>query len=147
MSEAPERIWVGTDGRDYHPVFLTENAAKEHGWNDADGADAPEYIRTDLVQSQIDAAVAAAYEDAAELFPEAWAAARQEIRARANTDALAERNARVRAEALRDAAEAVASAGYYCVPPYDETGDLSRQIDHSESAILALITDTDEGGE
>jgi hypothetical protein len=46
--QMPERIWVGCDERDYHPVFLSAEAAREHGWNDVDGASAPEYRRADL---------------------------------------------------------------------------------------------------
>jgi len=49
---------------------------------------------------------------------------------------------RVKAAAYRqgveDAAKAVDEAGYYCVPPYDETGSLPEQIDHSIEAIRTL---------
>lgn len=51
--EAPKEIWVGFDGRDYHPVFLTEAAAKEHGWNDADGAEATKYLRADHARAAL----------------------------------------------------------------------------------------------
>lgn len=51
----PGRFWVGSDGRDYHPVFLSEKAARDHGWNDADGAEAPEYIRADIVADMVEA--------------------------------------------------------------------------------------------
>jgi hypothetical protein len=55
VSDTPERFWVGSDERDYHPVFLSEKAAREHGWNDIDGADAPEYIRADIVSDMVEA--------------------------------------------------------------------------------------------
>ena len=52
---APKRLWIGSDERDYHPVFLTAEAAQQHGWNDADGAEAPEYIRADVVADMVEA--------------------------------------------------------------------------------------------
>lgn len=54
-NDTPMRLWVGSDGRDYHPVFLTAERAYAHGWNDADGADAPEYIRADIVADMVKA--------------------------------------------------------------------------------------------
>jgi len=45
---APDRIWVGfEDGREYAPVFRSENSAVSHGW-DGDAAVATKYVRADL---------------------------------------------------------------------------------------------------
>jgi hypothetical protein len=101
-----------------------------------------EYIRADIAQAEKEAAVAAEREACADIASEKAPATVKAaaIRDRADTDALEAYRRQVRAEALREAAEAVANAGYYCVPPYDETGDLSLQIDHSQAAILALIS-------
>jgi hypothetical protein len=187
MSETPERIWVGTDGRDYHPVFLTENAAKEHGWNDADDADAPEYIRKDLSDAAVDAEREACAEIAtleaenfAYVVENDWCSpgsphdrGRQEcgykvssaILARGSTDALAERDARIRAEALREAAEKVGASlrhiesclmfpvsteinkrGYDTRTPTPETVEyMVSEVHAAQAAILALTADTDEG--
>lgn len=64
-SEAPKEIFVGFDGRDYHPVFLTEAAAKEHGWNDIDCAPGEEAISYTLTTHAL-AMVAAEREACAE---------------------------------------------------------------------------------
>ena len=53
--DTPKRFWIGSDGRDYHPVFRSAEVAREHGWNDIDGADAPEYIRADIVADMVEA--------------------------------------------------------------------------------------------
>jgi len=52
MTELPKSLWIGFDGRDYHPVFKTAQAAKDHGWNDADLASAPEFVRLDAITPQ-----------------------------------------------------------------------------------------------
>jgi len=122
MSEAPERIWIDRGPRG--------------GWI------------TDLVQSQIDAAVAAAYEDAADIV-KTFGIPRDEfdahngnprpslaqaIRARGDTDALAERDKRVRAEALREAAKT--AEHFY------EKGQVTKPSD-----ILALIPEKEKDDE
>lgn len=43
-----------------------------------------------------------------------------------------------RDEVLEQASQAVEEAGYYCIPPYDETGSLPEQIDYSAAAIRAM---------
>jgi hypothetical protein len=70
--------------------------------------------------------------------------ARDRIRARDNTDPLAERDAQVRAEAREDALrEAAAEASYQAGPDNDYRPPMVRVT----SAILALIPDTDKGSE
>jgi len=65
MSEAPERIWLHPAGRAW---WLSMDYIKE----------APEYTRTDLVQSQIDAAVAAEREACARLVGSMFAPGSEE---------------------------------------------------------------------
>jgi len=112
-NDAPERIW-------------TTGNHETGSWNDHCVRYAPqvEYIRADHAQAETEAAVAAAYEDAAHTAfdwimkeadrvdtPEAKDALEDAAdhvlgnRALTDTDALAARDARVRAEALREAAE------------------------------------------
>jgi len=112
------------------------------------------WIRADHAQAEKEAAVAAAYEDAADEVgqhlstPEdvVWAKdAAERIRARTDTDALAARDARVRAEALKEAAEV---AGMTRAPMQDtqhEAVGLPPIGDQIAKAILALIPTDQEG--
>lgn len=50
----------------------------------------------------------------------------------------------IRREALRDAKAAVLSAGYYCVPDFDQGLALDQQIDYCADAIEALFTGGDD---
>jgi len=71
MSEAPERIWIDDErkiGGVCH-VFCEDDPAHEY---------ADEYTRTDLVQSQIDAAVAAEREACARLVGSMFAPGSEE---------------------------------------------------------------------
>jgi len=142
QSEAPERIWA------------VEGLTEVLSFNVYDNG-GTEYTRADLVQSQIDAAVAAAYGDAASLcvilksFPQLkeigstiHADLADDIRASTDTDALA---AQVRAEALREAA-------YWCnqfaereltAAPKEYGDGYADGAGRCADAILALIPDTD----
>jgi hypothetical protein len=135
-NNAPERIGLLPDG-----LGLWALASRE----EATGA--VRYIRADIAQAEKDAAVAAereacavrleslkdtAYQNSLLSEGVTYSCAIAAIRARGNTDTLAERDALVRNEALREAAT-------ICNRTYGGSiGDVHK-------AILALITDTDEG--
>jgi len=110
--------------------LLETNRTFDHGrdWN----------TRADLVQSQIDAAVAAAFDNLASKFP-TWRAVAKAIRAETNTDALAARDARVRAEALREAARIATFVGESMAGT-----DHQDTVDTIVNSILDRA-DTDEG--
>jgi hypothetical protein len=151
-NDAPRTIWavIYPHHSGKGPPVVNASASATNG---------QEYIRADIAQAEKDAAVAAAYEDAAELFPEAWAAARQEIRERANTDPLEAVRQKAKVEALREAAEYCETHTMASVtnPKYTQfagcyvAGEaylhtLHQGMGYAE-AILALIPDTDKGGE
>ncbi len=75
----PESLWVGTDGRDYHPVFLDAETAAEHGWNDADGASAPEYLRRDVHGKRMQAVISEREEIKRDMQREIDAGKRREV--------------------------------------------------------------------
>ncbi len=120
------------------------------GWENCETPSAihDEPFDADLAQ----ALVAAAYEDAARVVdehyasgdmgnPGHWAHSRTPDDAKA---ALERMLAEARRDGMERAAQIVDSAGYYCVPPYDETGNLAEQIDHSVDAIRAEMEAGDE---
>jgi len=136
-NDAPIRIFV----KPFH------NGAVGECWHDATTEPAKpwefnEYIRADIAKAKQNAAVAAERDVCAQVcheyskdhgtgaFDRHSAECERRIRARANTDALAARDARVRAEALREAAE---TAEGFDVEVRD--------------AILALIPADQEGEE
>lgn len=72
------------------------------------------------------------------------------IRALTPSDARAAYDAAIRAakiEGMREAGKAIEDAGYYCIPPYEGTGNLDQQITYSNDAITALIEETEKGGD
>jgi hypothetical protein len=150
----------------HHPFVLCHGCSARINGEEGDyGVDATTAVaawntRTDLVQSQIDAAVAEEREACAEVamrlsetyanraydvaVPERYFGKRDgamdvtaAIRARGSTDALAKRDARIREEALREAASIAAKYAHY------EPGGITAEW--IEYHILALIPDTDEG--
>jgi hypothetical protein len=158
-NDAPRTIWA-----DQPQVFDDCDV-----WHSEPAEGRTEYIRADIAQAEQDAAVAAereacarravaagirTYEANKEWHPSHAAEAfdfgeeiAEDIRARGNTDvndALAEHDARVRAEALREAANFAAVAAH-------KRGGMVCSCSEGlcewiEQAILALITDTEKGG-
>lgn len=126
--EAPERGWlIHKSGRGwYRPdakgYTMNQDEAGRYSHKDAlayshpNGTDGPRDGLTIKHESELPPSPA-------DLHQQALDAAREEGR-RAG---------------LEEAAQAVDDAGWYCIPPYEETGDLSEQIDHSLAAIRALI--------
>jgi len=136
-NDAPTRVWV-------EPSY---NAFGDRNWIEGFEGCGQEYIRADHAQAEKEAAVAAAYEDAADEVgqhlstPEdvVWANdAAERIRDRSNTDALAARDAQVRAEALREAVEIV--GGWH--DNGNKPSDLV--VMKAEADILALISTNQE---
>jgi hypothetical protein len=130
MSELPERIWA------------TEFSHGDKSWTDnpriGKYRKEREYIRKDLAQAM----VAAAYEDASELLPEAWGASRMEMCSRTPADARAALDAmmaKAREDALREAAEVTDK--FLMVTT---SLDVEVVVDAKER-ILALIDRTAEG--
>jgi len=139
--KAPERIWAWPYNGETH----------RGGWSiNGDLTGEAEYIRKDVADAAVaaereacageavmvaDSNVSRAYDlsDPSVPFAKAEAARliAEAIRARGNTDALAERDTRIRAEALREAAAFVDVSFGWAEGIADE--------------ILALIPDTDEG--
>lgn len=112
--------------------------------------------RTDISN----ALIAAAYEAAADkCFNPEWSVKTSTDHIQARTsglirdltpdDARAAYDAAIRAakiEGMREAGKAIEDAGYYCIPPYEGTGNLDQQITYSNDAITALIEETEKGG-
>lgn len=153
--EAPERIWA----QDAEP---SECHYTGGGWWDDECGSTQyphmiEYIRADLVQSQIKDAVAAERE-ACERIVEARpinrarleadnqnprAALAEAIRDQGDTDDLAERDKRVRVEALREAAGCVYSFAVSC----HHEDDAATSVSAAGCAILALIPEKEKDDE
>ncbi len=132
MSESPERIWIDRGPRGGWMKRFERMPDSEH-----------EYIRTDLVQSQIDAAVAAERAACAEVAAYCLAnpegenledrqyAIKYRIISRSDTTALEAYRRQVRAEALMEAAEI---AGHF----------YKKRQNTKPSDILALIPEKGE---
>jgi hypothetical protein len=167
MDKAPERIWVQNDTKD-HREELSEMAVEPvpEVTSCFQG-----YTRTDISTTLI----AAAYEAAGDACdnvaksydvlkadretyepPRVQMAAKsmvriasEDVRALTPDDARAAYDAAIRAakiEGMREAGKAIEDAGYYCIPPYEGTGNLDQQITYSNDAITALIEETEKGG-
>jgi len=147
-SKGPEKAWLHESS---HPA----ERGVEGWWHICEGADGPglgQYIRKDVS----DAAVAAAYEDAARGIHEAitrriidarvGVVLQDAIRSHTETDALEAYRRQVRAKALKEAAGAIplpenGTAG----EPQDATDrllDAQRRMDRD--AIFALIGEDEE---
>jgi len=140
-NDAPRTIWA-----DSPQVFDDCDV-----WHSEPAEGRTEYIRADIAQAEKEAAVAAAYEDAAQIAKgkgeSEFFNPVQAIRARANTDALEAARQEARAESLREAAKACENAlseleqanpGRHDALPF-----LADGCEASRDAILALIPDTD----
>jgi hypothetical protein len=139
MSEAPRKIWA------------VDGVAEVLSFNVYDNG-GTEYIRADIAQAEKEAAVAAERAACAEIafsheptkttsaFEDGQATTALQIadsiRARGNADALAERDARVRAEALRGAGQAWDELRYVAVQNTNNPEERAALIARMDAALI-----------